>query len=435
MLTNNVGTYNDYLGFVGRSSLGTDMEYSGDMPDSGFIFYAPFDVDDFPDVTDELDGRHPPYMRSYNARSNGGTQRLTRLDNPSWVFYLDDDQWEEGYHLSSDELDAYASAYLDSDPSDDLPALNSTVSNELFYVPNYSEDSLFQKYGHVDNSISREDFLGGTLDDMLAARLDTSATVVTGYYAFYHDKNWKDDYLIVEGLGDKWGNEETDMSTYSMYREAFSNTQPDVASKIFGSSVTASVPLLSDYDANDPVVQWADEEYREDLQSFAATKESQGKKVYRLTYDACLSDTYDCNSGPATSDNGTWTGSDVQASKTDAVFDFHFIDFTFHDGDKVYTLPAASDPFDIAGPIDTNAHPESGLPTWAWILIGVVAIILVLVVLSLLFPVLKGVVRGIGYAFQIVIDLAYLVLVWWWLAIIRKVQGEELPPAWIWRKG
>ena len=46
------------------------------------------------------------------------------------------------------------------------------------------------------------------------------------------------------------------------------------------------------------------------------------------------------------------------------------------------------------------------------------------------FPILKGVLRGLLYVVQFVLDLVYLVLVWWWLALIRKAQGEELPPLW-----
>lgn len=430
-ITSSADDYEAVGSFVGTSSLDGDMEYVGETPDVGWIFYAPFDVDDFADVTDDLPGGHPPYMRSYNALQDGD-QKATRLDNPTWLFLVSGEEWEEGVRISSDELEAYAASYVDHDPSGDLPVLNGTVSDELFYVPGYSEDDRFQKYGHVDSTASREDFLASDLDSMLQSRLSTSATVVTGFYPFFGpgNNNFYKDYLTVNGIGENFGNETTEMSTYAIYREALEATEPD-ASLLFGPD---SVPLLSDWSDSDFIVGSAHDEYKDGLSSFVAVEEGQGKAVYRLTYDACLSDYYDCNVGSPAMDNGLWTGSNMAMAKTDAVFDFRFIDFTFVDEDRAYTLPAASDPFDQSGPISGDPHP-SGLPGWLVAVIVVACVLVALLVLSLLFPVLKGVVRGIGYAFQIVIDLAYLVLVWWWLAIIRKIQGEELPPAWIWRKG
>lgn len=446
MSFNNPNDYKEMKRYVGKSSLDENGDYQGDMPYLGYMWLSLFDMDDIESV--EVDDRntvdgHQPYTRFYNNLGDSGHHEL-RVDNPSWVFHLDDEQWEEGHHYTSEELDAYASAYLDSDPSDDLPVLNSTVSNELFYVPNYSEDSLFMKYGHVDNSISRDDLLGLNVTDMVSGRLeDFFRSKIPGIWSRPYASGNLVVKIINELIRGSYGSLSIDSGSsqaltptedddiYDIYMTAWKGLFPSEYSR----TIEDDVSLLVDYTSDDPVVSYADEEYKDDLTSFVAAEESQGKKVYRLTYDAGLSNSYTGWAGSKTAADGNWTAGNVEASKTDAVFDFHFIDFTFHDGDKVYTLPAASDPFDVYGPIDTNAHPESGLPTWAWILIGVVAIILVLVVLSLLFPVLKPVLRGVGYVFQGAIDIVWLVLVWWWLAIVRKAKGEELPPAWIWKKG
>lgn len=449
MSFNNPDDYEEMRRFVGKSSLGDDGNYQGDMPYLGYMWLSLFDMDDIEGVTLDddysVDG-HQPYTRFYNNLGDSGHHEL-RVDNPSWVFHLDDDQWKEGHHYTSEELDAYASSYVDSDPSDDLPVLNSAVSNELFYVPSYSEDSLFMKYGHVDNSISREDLLGLNLTDMVNGKLNghfqagikginipghVASSIILSLPLLFWGSLFGGGYEIdnePETIDYDQMPEGMDKFAYR-YLTDWKATCPTEYSR----TVEDDVSLLADYASDDPVVSYADEEYKEDIRSFVATEESQGKKVYRLTYDAGLSNSYTGWAGSRSAADGNWTAGNVEASKTDAVFDFHFIDFTFHDGDKVYTLPAASDPFDVYGPIDTNAHPESVLPTWAWILIGVVAIILILVVLSLLFPVLKPVVKGIGLLFQLAIDVVYLVLVWWWLAIVRKARGEELPKVWLFGK-
>ena len=39
--------------------------------------------------------------------------------------------------------------------------------------------------------------------------------------------------------------------------------------------------------------------------------------------------------------------------------------------------------------------------------------------------------KGSFWAVAIPLDVLYLVLAWWWLAIVRKAQGREIPPAWL----
>ena len=133
--------------------------------------------------------------------------------------------------------------------------------------------------------------------------------------------------------------------------------------------------------------------------------------------------------------DGTWTGRTVSASKTDVVFDFRFIDFTFRDGSATYTLPSASDPFDISGnPTVPDDGIADGLPRWAVILIVCLVLFLAVGILAIFFPFFKLILRGALYVVQVIIDILYLVFVWWWLAIVKKAQREELPPLWIFGK-
>ena len=39
--------------------------------------------------------------------------------------------------------------------------------------------------------------------------------------------------------------------------------------------------------------------------------------------------------------------------------------------------------------------------------------------------------KGSFWAVAIPVEVLYVVLVWWWLAIVRKARGEEVPPVWL----
>ena len=428
--------YNQLINKRGVGNLGSDGEYPSDgMPDFGFAFAAPFDTDDLSVSPVEEYSGFKGYFRFYNDTYNDSGPHELRVDNPSWVFYDEGIGTGEEFQLSSDAIMDYNDEYLaDGIGSGKVHSGPMTeVSSDLFYVPSYSEDALFRQYGHVDRSISRDDMLSLSFDQLARARMNQPfeldnveddiwiGTLLTGGLSFFDKDENQIDSSNFNGL---------DKNMYSYFRKAMEMTDPDNADVLFGSDI----PLLDDYSPDDPVVSRIDPEFSDGLRDFVQENEG-GRNLYRLTYDIGFSNSSRAVSGKTSADCLFWGGDSMGVSKTDAVFDFHFIDFTFHDGDKVYTLPAASDPFSISGNPLVPKDLESGLPTWAWILIGVVAIILALVVLSLLFPVLKPVVRGVGFLFQLAIDVVWLVLVWWWLAIVRKARGEELPPAWIWKKG
>ena len=315
-----------------------------------------------------------------------------RVDNPKWAFFLDESEWEEGHRYSSQELLSYARSYAgDTDRSDDLPVLNGTVSNELFYVPSYSRQGLFQKYGRVESEISRNDLLGKSLSGLLQSRMGTTGidpsfsggTVDLGGIPHYLVGFLGQGEVRIDGVTMSGVDEDTPLS--DLYVQAMSAKDPETYAWTLGER---SVPLLAEWSESDPVVKAADPEYVDGLDAFVS---SQGDRdVYRLTYDASLTNSYAGWAGKTTSADGTWTAQTVQASKTDAVFDFRFIDFTFRDDSETYVLPATSDPFDIIDDVDTNPIENPSLmPRWLLILIGCIAAVLVLVVLAVLFPVFR----------------------------------------------
>lgn len=79
-----------------------------------------------------------------------------------------------------------------------------------------------------------------------------------------------------------------------------------------------------------------------------------------------------------------------------------------------------------------NLFPD--IPDWVPWVPAAIALLIVLLIIPKAWRGMAFVFRGIGYVFKAAIDLLYIVFVWWWLAIIRKIEAGEQPPLWIWRK-
>lgn len=76
------------------------------------------------------------------------------------------------------------------------------------------------------------------------------------------------------------------------------------------------------------------------------------------------------------------------------------------------------------------------LEEWWWVvlLVGLAVLAILAALFNPVLFVVKFVGKGLLFVVELVIDLVYLVLVWWWLALIRKSRGEEIPPLWIFGK-
>lgn len=63
---------------------------------------------------------------------------------------------------------------------------------------------------------------------------------------------------------------------------------------------------------------------------------------------------------------------------------------------------------------------------WYWIvLIVYVAISLVLGILSIFVKPLRIIAKGMVVVWKFVVSFLYVVLVWWWLSLIRIIRGKK----------
>ena len=120
--------------------------------------------------------------------------------------------------------------------------------------------------------------------------------------------------------------------------------------------------------------------------------------------------------------------------------------------DKEYNLNVISNPLSVRKNYIVGYHAPGLLEIiikainsffkdnggWLFWLIVILVSLLVLGILGIIFkPVkaaLKYVFKGIIYVGELIINTAYLILIWWWLAIIKKAREEELPPTWLFKK-
>ena len=75
--------------------------------------------------------------------------------------------------------------------------------------------------------------------------------------------------------------------------------------------------------------------------------------------------------------------------------------------------------------------------SWIWIVVAVLAVILLSALAAIFPPIFNAIgylFKGLIFVFKLLIELLYFVLVWWWLAIVRKGNGEDVPPLWLWGK-
>ena len=119
--------------------------------------------------------------------------------------------------------------------------------------------------------------------------------------------------------------------------------------------------------------------------------------------------------------------------------------------DKFYNLNVISNPLSVRknyivgyaapGLLDIIVKAmTSFFKNYGWIfwIIFIISILLILGILGLIFKpvkvVLKHIGKGILYTGELIINTAYIISIWWWLAIIKKARKEQLPPTWLFKK-
>lgn len=68
---------------------------------------------------------------------------------------------------------------------------------------------------------------------------------------------------------------------------------------------------------------------------------------------------------------------------------------------------------------------------WVFLLVGLFIIAILAMIFQPVMNVVKAVFKGIWFIVKLIIDIVYVALVWWWLAIIKKAKGEDVPPIWL----
>lgn len=69
---------------------------------------------------------------------------------------------------------------------------------------------------------------------------------------------------------------------------------------------------------------------------------------------------------------------------------------------------------------------------WYWIvLIVYVSVCIVIGLAGLFVKPLKVVSRGMMMTFSFLVEIVYIVLVWWWLSLVRMAGGKAVPRLWL----
>ena len=72
---------------------------------------------------------------------------------------------------------------------------------------------------------------------------------------------------------------------------------------------------------------------------------------------------------------------------------------------------------------------------WYWIvLIVYVSICLVLSLLGMFLKPLGGIAKILWGSWKYLIEFAYLILIWWWLALIQLIRHQDPPRVWLFEK-
>lgn len=69
---------------------------------------------------------------------------------------------------------------------------------------------------------------------------------------------------------------------------------------------------------------------------------------------------------------------------------------------------------------------------WFWIVLVVYLFVAVLIgLLGLFIRPLRYVFRGMSFVFVFVVEIFYIVFIWWWLSLIRLIGRRNPPRFWI----
>lgn len=72
--------------------------------------------------------------------------------------------------------------------------------------------------------------------------------------------------------------------------------------------------------------------------------------------------------------------------------------------------------------------------SWVFLIVALVVLVILAMIFEPVLKVITWIFKGLLFIVELGIDIVYVLLVWWWLAIIKKAQGEEAPSIWLFSK-
>ena len=70
---------------------------------------------------------------------------------------------------------------------------------------------------------------------------------------------------------------------------------------------------------------------------------------------------------------------------------------------------------------------------WAVLIVALVALAILGMIFNPVFSILKFIFNAVLFVIKLVIEVLYFLLVWWWLALIKKAKGEDVPKLWLFK--
>ena len=337
-----------------------------------------------------------------------------------------------------------------------LPTLTSGYLNpDLVYLPAYSQDELFYQYGYVNRSIGSEvlqDSIGSYISTFLDQRyaIDGRFRSEADFKDFAYNQygnssglsgsNFQECYVDdIDGFWEKyWSKSIDEIEKQNLFHsngtELFkkllqSGSADDLTAydHLFGDETIANDALLRRVNSNgenplisDFIIKTVQDSHKDEVQDFL-TENSTGN-IYRLTYDFGLSNSYRAFEGLSSWPDYQWVKNarkDINVSKTDLVFDFQFIDMTFDDGLKTYTIGFTNDPVSTAPDVDQADSTDGEKINWLAIIFSALAVILVLILLPFIARavggigmLLKYVFKGVFFGIQVILWIPYILIIY-----------------------
>lgn len=401
-------------------------------PDPGFQFFPYFDLDEpNVDLTKRYD-LHFGFERFFNNTSDAGHHEL-RIRTLGLVYPTKDLPGFGGQDISGNQI---AEDLRKKTASSGVPVMNGYINPNYVYVPSYSRNEDYYRYGFNDRRTSKDNLSGTIPASVLNNRMTyymNDGTAKSINWGSEAGIDWKMNGTIFNYPSSIFGTDFTLHAAsqnpalydwFDLFKKNIQKSDSTAYDHLWGDEQDKLLKQLnpSSY-ADDWILSKASVGYGDSLNKFV--NDNKDKNLYRLTYDFGLSNVYKATAGKRNTYDGLWNANEsINIGKTDVIFDFTFIDMTFKDENgRLYTLPVANHPFSQSGGQENPPVTVDGnkIAWWIWAIVAVVALFLI----GLVGKYFKPVGVGLMTVIKIVLWIPYIVIVF----PIAKLARKDLP-AW-----